>query len=272
MDEKIILEIGKRIEKGEKAALVTIIQIDGSSPGKMGGIMGVFEDMETIGTVGGGNLEYTVIKESIKAMKEGVSKELEFQLVEDAALHMKCGGSIKIFIKVFNRREIVVIVGGGHVGGEIYKIFEFLEMDMIMVDDREKFCNKELYPSAKDCIVGDIKDSIEKIEITDKTYVIIVTRGHKYDKDALKGVLNKGATYIGMIGSKKKVKETLEELLKEGFSKDIIENVYSPIGLDISNGSPKEIAISVASEVLKVKNGLTGLSMKEKMERKNEKN
>lgn len=267
MDSKTILEIGKRVEKGEGAALITVIGIDGSSPGKKGSIMGVFQDETISGTVGGGNLEYILIKEGLKAIDEGISKELEFQLVEEAALHMKCGGDVKVFIKVFNKKEKAIIVGGGHVGGELYKVLQFLDMDIVIIDDRETFCNRELYPNAKELLVGDVKEKLLNYSLDSRCYIVIVTRGHKYDKEALESVIGREAKYIGMIGSKKKVRETFEELLNDGISKELLNEIYSPIGLDISNGSPKEIAISVASEILKVKNNLTGISMKEKLRR-----
>ncbi|MGL5122730.1 MAG: XdhC family protein [Fusobacteriaceae bacterium] len=265
MDSRTILEVGKKIEKGEGVALVTLIRIDGSSPGKKGSIMGVFQDGTISGTVGGGNLEYTLIKEGLKAIDEGVSKELEFKLVEEAALHMKCGGDVKAFIKIFNKKDKVIIVGGGHVGGELYKVLDLLGMDTVIVDDREAFCNRELYPNAKELLVGEVREKLLTYSLDNKSYVVIVTRGHKYDKESLKSVIGRGAKYIGMIGSKKKVKETLEELLNEGVSKELLNEIYSPIGLDISNGSPKEIAISVVSEILKVKNNLTGISMRDKL-------
>ncbi len=263
MESKIMFEIAKRIQNGEKVALVTLIQVDGSSPGKKGNIMGVFEDTTTMGTVGGGNLEYRLIKEAQIALENQESIELEFNLVDEEALHMKCGGSVKAFIKIFKEKEEIVIIGGGHVGTEIYKLAIFLEMKAIIFDDREEFCSYERFPHAEKLIVGNIKENIKKYNFNKNTYVIIVSRGHVLDKDALSEIINKDVRYIGMIGSRKKIRDTYKNLMNQGIPSELLEKVYSPIGLDISSGSPKEIAFSIVAEILKVKNNLTGKNMKE---------
>lgn len=263
MESKLMIEIGKRVESGEGVALVTLIQIDGSSPGKKGNMLAVFENGGIMGTVGGGNLEFTLTKEAINCIKENESKEIEFDLVEDAALHMKCGGSVKAFIKVFKKRDRLVIVGGGHVGGELYQVADFLGMDIWMLDDREEFCNSEKYPHASKHIVGDIGVEMSKLKINEYTYIVIVSRGHRGDKDALRACIGRGAKYIGMIGSRKKIIETNKELMEEGISKEELQKVFSPVGLDISSGTPKEIAVGIIAEILKEKNNLTGKPMRD---------
>lgn len=263
MESKLMIEIGKRVESGEGVALVTLIQIDGSSPGKKGNMLAVFENGGILGTVGGGNLEFTLTKEAINCIKENESKEIEFDLVEDAALHMKCGGSVKAFIKVFKKRDRLVIVGGGHVGGELYQVADFLGMDIWMLDDREEFCNSEKYPHASKHIVGDIGEEMSKLQIDEYTYIVIVSRGHRGDKDALRACIGRGAKYIGMIGSRKKIIETNKELMEEGISKEELQKVFSPVGLDISCGTPKEIAVGIIAEILKEKNNLTGKPMRD---------
>ena len=263
MESKLMIEIGKRVESGEGVALVTLIQIDGSSPGKKGNMLAVFENGGILGTVGGGNLEFTLTKEAINCIKENESKEIEFDLVEDAALHMKCGGSVKAFIKVFKKRDRLVIVGGGHVGGELYQVADFLGMDIWMLDDREEFCNSEKYPHASKHIVGDIGEEMSKLQINEYTYIVIVSRGHRGDKDALRACIGRGAKYIGMIGSRKKIIETNKELMEEGISKEELQKVFSPVGLDISCGTPKEIAVGKIAEILKEKNNLTGKPMRD---------
>lgn len=263
MEVKIMLEIAKRVENREGVALVTLTKIDGSSPGKKGSLMAVFEDGSILGTVGGGNLEYTLIKEALTSIKDNKSKELEFELVEEAALHMKCGGTTKAFIKVFKKKDRLIIVGGGHVGGEIYNVASYLGMEITIIDDREEFCNYNKYPEASELIVGDIGEKVLEQNLDEHTYIVIVSRGHRGDKDALRSSVGRGAKYIGMIGSSKKIIETYKELLDEGILKEELKKVYSPVGLDISSGTPKEIAIGIIAEILKEKNSLSGKSMRE---------
>lgn len=263
MESKIILEIGKKLEKKECVAMVTLIQIDGSSPGKKGNIMAVFQDKTILGTVGGGNLEYTLIEKALECMKKGESEELELDLIDDGGLHMKCGGTVKAFVKIFKKKSNLIIIGGGHIGTELYKLGEYLDMATIIFDDRKEFCNEERFPNAVSLVCGEIEDTIKNYVIEEDSYIIIVTRGHLGDKAALKELIKSTPKYLGMIGSRKKIRETYEELEKEGIDIDKLESIYSPIGLDISNGSPKEIAFSIMAEILKVKNNLSGKNMKD---------
>lgn len=261
MESKILIEIAKRVEKGEKSALIILTEIEGSSPGKKGSIMGVFQEGKILGTVGGGNLEYTLIKEALLALEKEENREIKFQLIEEAALHMKCGGQVSAFIKIFAPKPRILIVGGGHVGSEIVKLGSFLEMETVVFDDREEFCNLEKFPNSQ-CILGDVGTELERYETKEGDFLVIVSRGHLQDKSALREGLKKTLKYIGMIGSRKKILETYKELLNEGFSKESLEKVYAPMGMDISDGTPKEIALGVLAEILKVKNSSTGEHMK----------
>lgn len=263
MEGKLMLEIARRIDGGEKAALVTLIGVDGSSPGKEGALMGVFADETILGTVGGGNLEHQVRLLAMEAIKEGKNKEFDFELVEEATLDMRCGGRVKGYIKVFQRRRKLVIAGGGHLGADLYKLGKFLNMYTVIIDDRYEYANKEKFSNADEILCGDIGELLKDYHLDDGSYVVIVTRGHICDKDALRSVIGKGAAYIGMIGSRKKVTDTYKELIEEGISKELLEKVYSPVGLDISSDEPNEIAFGIMAEILKVKNKKTGKHMNE---------
>ncbi len=263
MEGKLMLEVAKRIDRGEVAALVTLIGVDGSSPGKVGSLMAVFMDGSIMGTIGGGNLEYQTRNLAMEAIKEGENKEFDFELVEKASLDMRCGGRVRGYIKVFKNRKKLIIVGGGHLGEELYKLGKYLNMYTVIIDDREEYANIEKFPNADEVICGNIGELLKNYHLGDRTYVVIVTRGHLCDKEALKAVIGRKAAYIGMIGSQKKVTNTYKELIIEGVSKKILEKVYSPVGLDISNGEPKEIALGVIAEILKVKNRTTGKHMSE---------
>lgn len=263
MEGKLMLEIAKRIDNEEKVALVTLTGVDGSSPGKSGSLMGVFSDGSIMGTIGGGNLEYQVTKASLEAMKEGKNKEFDFKLVDEGTLHMKCGGSVKGYIKVFEKRKKLIIVGGGHLGTSLYKLGKYLNMYTVIIDDREEYVNKEKFPDSEELICGNIGDVLEQYHLDEGSYIVIVTRGHAGDKEALRSIIDKNPAYIGMIGSQKKILETYNDLLEEDINKKDLKKVYSPIGLDISNGEPNEIALGIMAEILKVKNRRTGKHMHE---------
>lgn len=263
MEGKIMQEIANKINSGEKAALVTLISVNGSSPGKNGNLMGVFIDRTTIGTIGGGNLEFQVINSAMEAMENDKNKEFEFELKAEGKLDMICGGMVKGYIKVFQRRRKLIIAGGGHLGVDLYKLGKYLNMYTVIIDDREEYVSAARFPKADELLCGDIGEILKDYPLDDESYLVIVTRGHLGDKSAVKAVVGRKAAYVGMIGSKKKVIGSYRNLIEEGIDKDELLKIYSPIGLDISNGEPTEIALGIMAEILKVKNKGTGKHVKE---------
>lgn len=259
MEGKILKAVSDAIESGTEVAVVTILEVKGSSPGKEGSIMAVFSDGSILGTVGGGNLEYTLIQEAVQSIKDNHSHEKSFELTEGGSLHMKCGGFVRAYIKVFAKREKLLIMGGGHLGAELYTLGKFLNKYVAIFDDREDFVSRERFPEADELILGDMGESVKNYPLDENCYVVIVTRGHENDKQCLTAVLDSGADvkYIGMVGSKGKVSATYKELLAEGYSREKLEKIYSPIGLNISNTEPKEIALGIMAEIIAVKNGKT---------------
>ena len=265
MEGKILKAVSSAVERGIETAVVTVLEVKGSSPGKEGAMMAVFSDGSILGTVGGGALEYEFIKEALKAIKENKSCEKSFELTEKGSLHMKCGGFVRAYIKVFAKREKLLIMGGGHLGAELYTLGKFLNKYVVVFDDREEFANRERFPEADEIILGKMKETVKNYSIDENSYIIIVTRGHENDKECLKAILDKKVfpKYIGMVGSRGKVLSTYKELLDEGYLKEELKKIYSPIGLDISSSEPKEIALGIMAEITAVKNQKTGEHMRD---------
>lgn len=265
MEGKILKAVSSAVEKGIETAVVTVLEVKGSSPGKEGSMMAVFSDGSILGTVGGGALEYEFIQEALKAIKENKSCEKSFELTEKGSLHMKCGGFVRAYIKVFAKREKLLIMGGGHLGAELYTLGKFLNKYVVIFDDREEFANRKRFPEADEIIFGTMKETVKNYSIDENSYIIIVTRGHENDKECLKAILDKKVSpkYIGMVGSRGKVLSTYKELLDEGYSKEELKKIYSPIGLDISSSEPKEIALGIMAEITAVKNQKTGEHMRD---------
>ena len=265
MEGKILKAVSSAVERGIETAVVTVLEVKGSSPGKEGAMMAVFSDGSILGTVGGGALEYEFIQEALKAIKENKSFEKSFELTEKGSLHMKCGGFVRAYIKVFAKREKLLIMGGGHLGAELYTLGKFLNKYVVIFDDREEFANKERFPEADEIILGKMKETVKNYSIDENSYIIIVTRGHENDKECLKAILDKKVfpKYIGMVGSRGKVLSTYKELLDEGYLKEELKKIYSPIGLDISSSEPKEIALGIMAEITAVKNQKTGEHMRD---------
>ncbi len=263
MEAELMIKIGERVSKGEKAALVTLTSVDGSSPGREGNMMAVFEDGTIMGTVGGGNLEFTLLNDAKKAMEENENKNLEFKLSKEGNLGMECGGTIKAFIKVFKKKDKVVIIGGGHVGSAVYNLAQATDFLTIILDDREEFCNKIKFPEAFQLLCGNVTENMQKLILDESCYVVIVSRGHQWDHEALREALKQSPKYIGVIGSTRKLSVIFKDLQEEGFDLEKLKNVYAPTGLDVADDFPKEIAVGILAEILMVKNNKSGISMRD---------
>ena len=184
---------------------------------------------------------------------------------------MLCGGNVRGYTKIFYPQNKLIIVGAGHVGKAVYETAVTLDFDVIVLDDRDEYANEVNFPNAK-IIVGDYEKILEDI-ITDKTTaIVIVTRGHAYDKVAVEKLINKESFYIGMIGSKNKVFKTLQEIKKDAKYKDSIDKLYAPIGLDMGSNKVKEIALGILCEIFLVKNGKKPAFMRDLFQEKIKKN
>lgn len=241
------------VDRGEDIATVTITATKGSTPRGVGAMMAVLSDGSIYGTIGGGILEKHVIDLAVESIKTGESKTVSLSLAQDE-LKMICGGEVDLFINVHKTKPKLLIAGGGHIGYAIYNIASLLEFDIVIFEDREELLDKERFKYAHSLVSGRIDEELGKYPIDNNTFIVIVTRGHEYDQSSLESVLDSGAKYIGVMGSKSKVKTMMCNLKEKGIKDEELENVYSPIGLKICNGTPEEIAVSIMAEILTVKN------------------
>jgi xanthine dehydrogenase accessory factor len=153
----------------------------------------------------------------------------------------------------------LVIVGAGHVGQAVAGLAANLDFDVWVVDDRAEYVSEARFPNAERRISGTIGDVLPSIDVTPNTYCLIVTRGHNHDEEALYHLVDRGARYVGMIGSKRKIKLIFDDLLSEGISRELLEQVYAPVGLDIGSQTVMEIAVSITAELVAHRNlGMAG--------------
>lgn len=151
----------------------------------------------------------------------------------------------------------LIIAGAGHVGRALAGIAERMEFEITVIDDRPDCATSERFPAAE-CIVGDIEQELSRQHIDERTFVVIVTRGHKHDGRALAAVIGSKAAYIGLIGSKRKIRTILDDLHQQGASREQLDRVHAPIGLEIGAVTPSEIAVSIAAEMIAVRRGHSG--------------
>jgi len=148
----------------------------------------------------------------------------------------------------------LLIVGGGHVGQAVGKGAAELDFDVWVVDDRAEYASRERFPRAERLIVGPIGPTLKSLEITPDTYAIIVTRGHNHDEEALCLLAERGARYVGLIGSRRKIKLIFDDLEAEGISREALARVHAPLGIDIGSQTVPEIAISILAELIAHRN------------------
>lgn len=148
----------------------------------------------------------------------------------------------------------LVIVGAGHVGEKVAELAADVGFDLTIVDDRQEYCNADRFPQAQDLVVGEFAEALPKLKIDQNTLCLIVTRGHNHDEEALYHLAQTEASYVGLIGSKRKIKLIFEDLLQQGISPEKLERVYAPIGFDIGSQTVPEIAISMVAELIAHRN------------------
>ena len=148
----------------------------------------------------------------------------------------------------------LLIVGGGHVGWAVADLATDLDFDVWIVDDREDFVSPERFPRAECRIHGPVERVLPEIEVTSDTYCLIVTRGHNHDEQALYHLAERGARYVGLIGSRRKIKMIFDDLLNEGISEEALSRVHAPVGIDIGSQSVPEIAVSICAELVSHRN------------------
>ena len=258
--EDIYEEIIRLKSKGECAALATLISTSGSTPREQGAKMLVREDGSILGTVGGSLLEGKVREEAKNVMCEGKPKIIDFDLTGKDAEGMICGGVAKVYIEPIIPLSTLYIFGGGHISFTLARIGKMLDFRVVVIDDRRDYANPERFPEADETVADDYPNIFSQIAVNNLSYLVIVTRGHAYDQTVLEWAVTTDAHYIGMIGSRKKIKTIYNNLRTKGISEDTLKRVHAPIGLDINAETPEEIAVSIIAEIVKIRR--SGVSKK----------
>jgi xanthine dehydrogenase accessory factor len=248
-------EIVRLRKLGQKCALATIVQVNGSIPSYEAAKMLVREDGSLVGTIGGGCVEAEVWNAAREVIESGKPRHLNFSLGQDAAYDngLICGGQLNIFVEPVIPQPRAFIFGGGHVSKSISKVANLAGFATVIIDDREAFANRERFPEAEETYAEEYESVFPKLPVTSTSYLIIVTRGHRDDMRVLRWAVSTPAKYIAMIGSKRKTISVVHELEKEGLARAAFEKIFAPMGLEIGAESPEEIAISVVAEMIAVR-------------------
>ena len=242
---------------GEPAAMATIIRRTGSTPRKDAAKMLIRQDGTSMGSIGGGCVEAQVWETASEVIKTSRAQILEYQMTDDDLEEdgLVCGGQVEIFVEPILTRPQLVVLGAGHVGQAIAQIAARIDFRVTVIDDRDKFVSEERFPTAERRMVQPYDQSLDHLSLPADSFILIVTRGHRHDQQALETALNQQVAYTGLIGSRRKIKLLVDHLLEQGYPPEHFRNLYAPIGLEIGSETPREIAVSVAAELIALRKG-----------------
>ncbi|NOT26318.1 MAG: XdhC family protein [Acidobacteria bacterium] len=257
MNQEVFSALSEALNRGEEVALVTIVSSTGSTPQRVGAKMLVYADGRTVGTIGGGCYENDAFGKAREAILTRKPITLKFELNDDFAQEtgLVCGGQMEVFIEPVEPSPELFVFGAGHVGYFVGKMAHETGFKVHVIDDREKFANSERFGEGIDVIVDHIPTWIESHVLPPTSYVVVVTRGHTHDLDAMRALAQSPLRYLGLIGSKAKVKRIFDALIEEGMPAAKLSGIHAPIGLDIGAITPQEIAVSILAELIAVKHG-----------------
>ncbi len=264
MDDALLAELIAARDARKPFALVTVAATSGSVPRAAGSKMLVYADGRSSGTIGGGKFEALVIEETLASLRNRKPSLKTYPLREGDAdsFGAICGGEVTVFIEPQSIREALYLVGAGHCAHAIAKLAHECGLFVTVVDDRAE-------------LLSDLPGAIRRIsDIAPPAFIgsrqwqsdealIMVSRNHEIDREALAAAVEQsGAGYIGMIGSRRKVRMVFDLLRERGVSDEKLSRVYAPLGLDIAADSPAEIAVSCIAEVLAVLRGRTAAHLR----------
>lgn len=253
------LETARRMARAEKEgtplSLLTVVD-PGESGGVSRGWKGLVDPAGKTLNPSFSSLDTEEIREKILSLARGEHSQLiginpQGEYLDRGLSRNR--SALKLFVEVIPTQPTLLIVGSGHVAQPLCEVGALLGFRTAILDDRIKYANRERFPLADQIIVNDFVPALEQFPLTNQTYIVLVTRGHNFDEISLRTVIGRPHAYIGMIGSKRRVKGIIQRLQEDGFPRDAIERIYTPIGLDIGAETPAEIAVSIGAELVSVR-------------------
>lgn len=234
------------------SALCIITSVSGSAPGNAGAKMIVFSDGKIDGTVGGGAVERQIIEDALAVIKTQTTMARSYNLGAD--LDMTCGGVVSVYIEPLTRPAKLFIFGAGHIGKILAQYTPDFGFETYLIDFREDLFDKSEHLRYIQ-VYKPYLEAVNDIPFCRGTYIVIVTPGHIMDEEILAAVGKKPSSYLGLIGSKKKIETLIKKFLQENIlTEEELKRIDMPIGIKFNSITPAEIAISILARLIDVRN------------------
>ncbi len=238
----------RSFDKGPAIAVATVVKsADSSVP--CGKKMLVRADGTTVGAVGDMRLQNQIVGSGKALAPYGHS-----QLI--------AGDDLTLFIEGYTTTPTLIILGGGHIGLAVYNLALTLGFSVIVIDDRAEFAAQERFPKAAKLMVEEYDTALAGLEVNFNSFILIATRGHRYDEQAVRAAVATNVRYIGLLGSKRKNSLIFSALQQSGIPLEKLKNIYAPVGLAIGALTPEELAVSILAEIIQNRRGGDGRSLK----------
>ncbi len=263
----IAQEVLRAAASGTPVAVATVIRAPARGRPPAGAKMLVRADGSRLGSLGRGALADAVAEDALAALTRTPRADIDapFYAKDGARLHRLDAppDAYQVLIEITGAPATLLIVGGGHVGQALAALASHAGFSVVVLDDRAAFANSERFPTTDRIICGDVMEELRRFPINASAYVVLVSRGHKQDELALREVVASGAAYVGMIGSQRRAGTVLTHLAREGYAREALARVRTPIGLDIGAETPQEIAVSILAELIAARRGGSGRKLSE---------
>lgn len=266
MHTEILSALTDSIDRRESVALVTVTAADGDFAPSLGqdAVVWPQPDRQPVGSLRLGYLTDRALIDIRQAIAVKQPRQLRYA---------EASGSLSLFVDVQQRPPHLIVVGAGHIAVPLAAMAKLCEFQVTVLDDRPQFANRERFPNADSVIAGPFRAELHRLRqgkaaFDNDTYIVLVTRGHQYDVESLLEVLDDPLAYIGMIGSRRRIRAVFELLeTEQGIPAAKFDRVYAPVGLNIGAITPAEIAVCIMAEIINVMRGGPALGMGEEIQR-----
>jgi xanthine dehydrogenase accessory factor len=243
------------LRTGQAGALATVVQVSGSTPQTAGARLLLRADGSAVGTIGGGAIERAVLEALTEVEQRGVAKLISWDLGRD--LGMCCGGSMSVFLEPITATPRLWVCGAGHVAQPTAALARSVGFELVIVDEREEWNTPDRFPECRRELM-DPAEVVRRAALGWRDWILITTHDHALDEEVLRAALQTQARYVGLVGSKRKVYRLLQRVALRQGALDT-RRLYAPVGLNLGALTPAEIAVSILSEIIALRHGVSSL-------------